>query len=73
MNVSYRPAKMDCVAFVRCSIGFGTSPRHVQDVYTTLSERYDDSLLQEVAIEGMLQVVDQEWTNGIKDSYISRV
>ena len=41
-------------------LGLGLAQEHVQDVYTTLSERYDDSLLQKAAIEGMLQLVDQQ-------------
>ena len=41
-------------------LGLGFAQEHVQDVYTTLSEQYDDGLLQKAAIEGMLQVVDQQ-------------
>jgi carboxyl-terminal processing protease len=41
-------------------LGLGSAQEHVQDVYTTLSERYDDGMLQKSAIEGMLQVVDQQ-------------
>ena len=47
------------MASVECSFGLGTAQEHVQDVYTTLSERYDDATLQ-MAIEGMLQNVDQQ-------------
>ena len=41
-------------------LGLGFAQEHVQDVYTTLSERYDDGILQKAAIEGMLEVVDQQ-------------
>ena len=41
-------------------LGLGFAQEHVQDVYTTLSEQYDDDVLQKAAIEGMLQVADQQ-------------
>ena len=49
-------------------LGLGFAQEHVQDVYTTLSERYDDGMLQRAAIEGMLRADEQEWTNGIQRS-----
>ena len=41
-------------------LGLGFAQEHVQDVYTTLSGQYDAAILEKAAIEGMLQVIDEQ-------------
>jgi carboxyl-terminal processing protease len=40
-------------------LNLGVAQEHVQDVYSTLTEQYDSTMLQKAAIEGMLQAIDQ--------------
>ena len=45
-------------------LGLGFAQEHVQDVYTTLSEQYDDGMLQKAAIEGMRRIWDSHTSTG---------